>query len=82
MLPYAQLDKVLLNCLDCFSSKQGSLGSSYTGWAEENEAVLLHTIWYNFVNVVIVKKPLNKYMISNRKGLRLEILVLLGLVSG
>lgn len=45
MLPYAQLDKVLLNCLDCFSSKQGSLGSSYTGWAEENEAVLLHTIW-------------------------------------
>lgn len=37
---------------------------------------------YNFVNVVIVKKPLNKYMISNRKGLRLEILVLLGLVSG
>lgn len=37
---------------------------------------------YNFVNVVIVKKPLNKYTVSNRKGLRLEILVLLGLVAG
>lgn len=44
MLPYAQLGKILLNCLDCFSSKQGFLDSSYTSQAEESEAVLLPTI--------------------------------------